>query len=185
MKPKLAKTFLAAILGVSALFAVYLVHRNAVPSAYLRVGPDQHPLAPDFSLPQLDGQRLALSQYRGRVVLLDFWATWCAPCREETPKFIELQNNYGDRGFQMIGISMDDGPRPVREFYQEFKINYPVVMGDAATGELYGGILGLPVAFLIGGDGHIYDKYVGGIDISILEKQIVELLKNESTAQHG
>jgi thiol-disulfide isomerase/thioredoxin len=125
----------------------------------------------------LSGQQLHLSEYRGKLVLLDFWATWCDPCREEIPHFVELQNKYRDQGLQIVGISMDDGPEPVRDFYQSFKMNYPVVMGNATTGELYGGVLGLPIAFLIGRDGRIYSKHIGATDISVFEGEIATLLR--------
>ena len=136
----------------------------------------QHRPAPDFNLPQLNGQTLQLSSYRGKVVLLDFWATWCVPCRAEIPHFVELQQKYGDRGLQIIGVSMDDGPEPVRNFYQQFHMNYPVVMGTAKTGELYGGVLGLPIAFVIGKDGLIESKKIGAADMAVLEREIQELL---------
>lgn len=134
-------------------------------------------MAPDFILPQLDGQDLRLSSYRGKVVLLDFWASWCEPCRVETPQLIELQQKYGDRGLQIIGVSMDDSPDPARVFYQQFHMNYPVVMGTAQTGELYGGVLGLPITFLIGRDGCIYSKHIGATSLAAFEKEIRSLLQ--------
>jgi cytochrome c biogenesis protein CcmG/thiol:disulfide interchange protein DsbE len=138
----------------------------------------EHRPAPDFSLPQLNGQELRLSSYRGRVVLLDFWATWCDPCREETPRLVELQQRYGDQGLQIIGVSMDDTPEPVHSFYTQFHVNYKVVMGNAKTGELYGGVLGLPIAFLIGRDGRIYSKKIGAADMTALEREIHQLLQS-------
>ncbi|MGC2481311.1 MAG: TlpA disulfide reductase family protein, partial [Candidatus Sulfotelmatobacter sp.] len=92
------------------------------------------------------------------------------------PHFEELQNKYGGQGLQIIGVSMDDRPEPVRDFYQRFKMNYPVVMGNAKTGELYGGVLGLPIAFLIGRDGRISAKHAGATDVSVLEKEIKNVL---------
>ena len=149
-------------------------------SSQVRPARVEHAMAPDFSLPQLSGERLDLSAYRGKVVLLDFWATWCDPCRDEIPRFVDLQNKYRDQGLQIIGVSMDDGPEPVRDFYQRFKMNYPVVMGTAQTGELYGGVLGLPIAYVIGRDGRIYAKHIGATDISVFEKEIVNLLQSAS-----
>jgi len=136
-------------------------------------------LAPDFSLRQLTGQELSLSRYQGKVVLLDFWATWCDPCREEIPHFVELQNRYGGQGLQIIGVSMDDGPEPVRDFCQRFKMNYPVVMGNAKIGELYGGVLGLPIAFVIARDGRIFAKHAGATGIPVFEKEIQMLLQSQ------
>jgi peroxiredoxin len=97
--------------------------------------------------------RNGLHQGEGTLHCEQFWR--CDPCRDEIPHFLELQNKYRDQGFLIVGVSMDDAPAPVHEFYQRFRMNYPVVMGDANTGELYGGILGLPIAFLIGRDGRI------------------------------
>jgi peroxiredoxin len=148
-------------------------HRRGQTSAALA---SQHLPAPDFSLPALNGQSLQLSAYRGKIVLLDFWATWCTPCQEETPHLVELQNKYGDQGLQIIGISMDDTPEPVREFYQRLHMNYPVVMGNAEIGERYGGVLGLPIAFVVGRDGRIYAKHMGATDVAVLERDVKALL---------
>ena len=176
MRPttRLALATIALVLG--AVVAVYFVRHPHRPSA-VSSGTTNHQLAPDFTLPTPDGRDLQLSSYRGKVVLLDFWATWCDPCREEIPHFVELQQKYGDRGLQIIGVSMDDSPEPVRPFYQRFHMNYPVVMGTAKTGELYGGILGLPISFLIGRDGRIYTKHIGATEASVFEREITHLIE--------
>ena len=132
--------------------------------------------APDFTLPLVDGGQLHLSSYRGKVVLLDFWATWCVPCRAETPHFVELQQKYGDRGLQVIGVSMDDSADPVRPFVQQFHVNYPVVMGTADVGSSYGGVLGLPIAFLIDREGKVQAKHIGATEASVFEKEIALIL---------
>jgi peroxiredoxin len=173
---------IAFVIGLVAAVAAFALafhrfNRGSAASPGARITSAEHSLAPDFSLPQLNGEKLNLSDYRGRVVLLDFWATWCDPCREEVPHFVELQNKYRDQGFQMIGVSMDDSAEPVRDFYQQFKMNYPVVMGNARTGELYGGVLGLPIAFLVGRDGRIYSKHTGAIEISSLDHEIAAQLQ--------
>ena len=162
----LRKRILIGIAAIAIVAGLYFVARHhGRPGIGATI--TEHSLVPDFSLPQLSGQQLHLSDYRGSVVLLDFWATWCDPCREEIPHFVELQNRYRDQGLQIVGVSMDDRPEPVRDFYRQFKMNYPVVMGNASTGELYGGVLGLPIAFLIGRDGRIYSKHIGATDIAV------------------
>jgi peroxiredoxin len=137
------------------------------------------PLAPDFTLPQPDGQPLSLSSYRGKVVLLDFWATWCVPCRQETPHLVDLRKKYADRGLEIIGVSMDDSADPVRPFVEQFHVNYPIVMGTAKTGEQYGGVLGLPIAFLIDRQGRIVSKHMGATDAEVFDKEIARMLSNE------
>jgi cytochrome c biogenesis protein CcmG, thiol:disulfide interchange protein DsbE len=168
----------AVVAALAILFGALLFFtrpNRASRAATLQQG--QTLLAPDFTLPQLNGQPLRLSSYRGKVVLLDFWATWCVPCREEIPHFIELQDKYRADGFEIIGISMDDGPEPVRSFFQEFHMNYPVVMGNAKIGALYGGVLGLPIAFLLDRDGRVYAKHIGATKLEIIEKEVVALLQ--------
>lgn len=115
-------------------------------------------------------------------MLLDFWATWCDPCREEIPHFVELQQQYGSKGLQIIGVSMDDSPDPVGPFAQKFRINYPIVMGNAQVGEAYGGVLGLPIAFLIAPDGHIYKKHIGATNATVFENEVRDLLSKSGSS---
>jgi peroxiredoxin len=164
------------LIGFAAVVAVFLL--LVAHSRFRQRHPpgSQQSLAPDFVLSGINGGTLQLSTYRGKVVLLDFWATWCQPCRKETPDFVELQDKYGHQGLQIIGVSMDDDAAPVRQFYKEFNVNYPVVMGNAKIGELYGGILGLPIAFLIAPDGSIRVRHDGAVRIDTIEAEVKKLL---------
>ena len=135
-----------------------------------------HKKAPEFVRTDLDHKKLDLKAYRGKLVLLNFWATWCAPCELEMPRFVLWQTKYGPRGLQIIGISMDDNPALVRKAYGKLRLNYPVAMGDAKLGELYGGILGLPVTYLIDGRGEIRAVYRGETDLSTIEAELRSLL---------
>jgi cytochrome c biogenesis protein CcmG, thiol:disulfide interchange protein DsbE len=117
--------------------------------------------APNFSRADLSHRKIVLSSYRGKVVLLNFWATWCAPCLTEMPTFAEWQKQYGSGNFQVIGISMDDTTPEVIATVSRLKLNYPVLMGDEYLGADYGGVLGLPVTFLIDREGKIRARYQG------------------------
>jgi len=132
--------------------------------------------APDFSLTGLSGRNFSLSDYRGKVVVLDFWATWCDPCKEEIPHFIEMQSKYASQGLQVLGISMDDDEPPVRQFQQQFKMNYPVALGNPKLADQYGGILGLPITFVIDRNGRITARHVGATDPSVIEAEVQKLL---------
>ena len=115
--------------------------------------------APNFSRADLSHRKIVLSSYRGKVVLLNFWATWCGPCLTEMPTFAEWQKQYGSGNFQVIGISMDDTAPEVTATVYRLKLNYPVLMGDEYLGAAYGGVLGLPVTFLIDREGKIRARY--------------------------
>jgi thiol-disulfide isomerase/thioredoxin len=130
------------------------------------------PIAPDFSLTDLQGRKLAVADYTGKVILLDFWASWCVPCQKEIPRFIEWQKKYSGEGFQVIGISMDDDEKAARTFAKRYKFNYPIAIGTERLAESYGGILGLPANLIINRDGQIVAKVVGETDLGKLEAEI-------------
>lgn len=159
---------------IGALVAVVFLANGMYPAfaATLLV----HKKAPRFIRTDLEHKRLDLNKYRGKVVLLNFWATWCAPCKVEMPRFVEWQKKYGPRGLQIIGISMDDDPPLVRKAYGELRLNYPIVMGDEKLGELYGGVLGLPVTFLIDRHGKIRAVNRGETELNSIEMQLQSLL---------
>lgn len=134
--------------------------------------------APNFSRTDLDHRQIDLADYRGKVVLLNFWATWCGPCLTEMPRFVAWQREYGGHGLQVIGVSMDDDAQPVRAAYRKYRLNYPVVMGEEKLGELYGGVLGLPVTFLIDAKGKIRFEYQGATDLNTIQNEIRGLLQS-------
>jgi thiol-disulfide isomerase/thioredoxin len=118
--------------------------------------------APEFALTDLQGQTVRLSDFEGKVVLIDFWATWCGPCRMEIPHLKELYNRYSEKGFVLVGISLDQaGPGVVRPFVDKNQIPYPIVMGDQQTANAYGGVRSIPTAFLIDRQGRLVKTYVG------------------------
>lgn len=136
-----------------------------------------HHSAPNFSRRDLNTKKtIRLAAFRGKVVLLNFWATWCDPCLTEMPAFNEWQKQYGPENFQVIGVSMDDAPTSVVSTLAKLKINYPVVMGDEHLGAAYGGILGLPVTFLIGRRGRVEARYES-VDVPNIKRNVQHLLE--------
>jgi thiol-disulfide isomerase/thioredoxin len=118
--------------------------------------------APDFKLQSLDGRDVSLAALKGKVVVVDFWATWCQPCIAEIPGYIELQKKYGPQGFVIVGVSMDNKkPEVVKAFADKRGVNYPIAMGDDALVEAFGGIEGYPTTFLIDRDGKIRHRKLG------------------------
>jgi peroxiredoxin len=133
--------------------------------------------APAFTLQDLNGKNVSLADFRGKVVILDFWATWCPPCVQEIPHFIELYEQYKDKGFAMLGISLDqEGISVVKSFAQKVKINYPIMMTDGQVHNAYGGITSIPTTFIIDPAGNIQKKYVGYNDKAVFEADINKLL---------
>jgi thiol-disulfide isomerase/thioredoxin len=180
------KVLIGAVLAVTLVSGLYLVNRYWIAPALRTqaMSGGDHPDAPPISLTDIGGKKLDLADYKGKVVVLDFWATWCGPCRIEIPGLVEMQDKYAKQGFSVIGISLDDEPGPVVEFYKEFKMNYPVAVGNQRVGELYGGIFGLPTTFLIGRDGRVYAKHTGATSPSVLEDEVQQLLAMSPTAEN-
>lgn len=133
--------------------------------------------APDFELKDVNGKVVHLSDYKGKVVLLDFWATWCGPCGIEIPWFTDLQRKYKDRGFTVLGVAMDDaGWKDVKPFVAERKINYQIVLGDDKTSDQYGDVEALPTTFMIDREGRIASVHVGLVGKDEFDNAIQKLL---------
>jgi peroxiredoxin len=133
--------------------------------------------APDWTLPGLDGKTHKLSDYKGKVVLLNFWATWCGPCKAEIPAFVELQDQY-KKDLTIIGLSVDDPIDKAKAFAAEYKVNYPMVLGENHEDiqDAYGPIWGIPASFIISRDGKICKKHMGIAPKSQFEKEIKALM---------
>lgn len=133
--------------------------------------------APDFSLPTPDGKTLKLSDYKGKAVIIDFWATWCPPCRKGIPDLIALKKKYGSKGLEVIGISLDrDTKKDVPQFIKDKGINYPVVYGDDNVVVNYGGVRAVPTSFVIDKQGKIIASYEGLISSETYESHIKKIL---------
>jgi peroxiredoxin len=154
-----ALVVVALVAAGMLFFGVQMAHRSG-PS--LPLGTTHGAPAPDFTLESLEGNNLRLSDLRGKAVLLNFWATWCGPCKIETPWLVELQNRYGSQGLQVVGVAMDDSSKEdIAKFAKAMGMNYPVLIGKESVGDAYGGVPALPESFFIGRDGKIVDKVIG------------------------
>jgi peroxiredoxin len=159
--------------SVMLVAAPYLARRAGVVK-----GPTHQPEikgqpAPEFALESLDGKTVRLSDFRGKAVLVNFWATWCQPCKIEMPWFEEMQKQYGPNGFQVLGIAMDDaGKEDIAKFAKEMGVNYPILIGKEAVGDAYGGVQFLPSTFFIDRDGKVVDRVFGLKSRSEIEDDI-------------
>ncbi len=142
--------------------------------------------APEFALKDSNGQTVHLTDYKGKVVLLDFWATWCGPCKVEIPWFIEFEQQFKDRGFAVLGVSMDeDGWDAVKPYIEDHKINYRVMLGNEQVSDIYGGLDSLPTTLLIDRQGKIASVHIG---LSLGKEEFrddIDHLLGASSASHS
>jgi thiol-disulfide isomerase/thioredoxin len=184
----MSKTVLIVIgiLAVIVVGAHYADKATRLPRTKLAVSAiaakDAGKPAPDFTLKDLDGKDLSLSEYKGKVVLVNFWATWCEPCRFEIPWLIEMQQKYGPKGFTVLGVAMDDEGRSIvapwvqKERFDvngtKSQMNYPIVIGNDAAADKFGGLLGYPTSVLISRDGKQIKRITGLISYDEISKTI-------------
>ncbi|MFU8859704.1 MAG: TlpA family protein disulfide reductase [Cyclonatronaceae bacterium] len=134
---------------------------------------------PDYSFTTMEGESLNISDYEGQVVLLNFWATWCAPCIREIPELVSLKEKYEEEGFEIIGISLDEeGFTVVKSFFEQynFKINYPIVHDDFTYAEMTGGIFAYPTTYIIDRNGAVVSRRIGEVTLEELEPEIIKIL---------
>ena len=173
------KVMLPRLLLITALAA--LVGCVGTTKAVSPVKPEsQRKKAPEFTLKDSNGQLVKLSDFKGKVVVLNFWATWCGPCKIEIPWFIDFETRLKDQGFAVLGIAMDDdGWDAVKPYITAKKVNYRVMMGDDSIANLYGGVESLPTTFILDREGRIARTHVGLVSKSEYENDIQELLKQK------
>jgi thiol-disulfide isomerase/thioredoxin len=183
----LKKSVLVIIAVVAVIAATYMADRatrqphNGVALNVAKANSAPRP-APDVTLKDLDGKDLSLSQYKGKVVLVNFWATWCEPCQVEIPWLIEMQQKYAAKGFTVLGVAMDDdGAKVVTPWVQrerfdvngsKSQMNYPIVIGNDAAADKFGGLLGYPTSVLVNRDGKIIKRITGIISPDEISKSI-------------
>ena len=170
------------VVMVMVLFGIERAGRSAghlgAPSADV-----QDKVAPDFALLSIDGETVRLSDFRGKAVLLNFWATYCAPCKIEMPWFVELQDRYAAEGLQVVGVAMDDAsPDDIEKFASELGVNYPILVGEETVGNAYGGVQFLRSTFYIGRDGKVVGKVFGLKTKNEIEENIKKTLAHPVTS---
>jgi peroxiredoxin len=183
MRRKPVVTFVVAmVVMVMVLFGVERAGRSAGHLGAPRADVEDK-VAPDFALQSINGKTVRLSDFRGKAVLLNFWATYCAPCRVEMPWFVELQDRYAAEGLQVVGVAMDDAsPDDIEKFANELGVNYSILVGQETVGNAYGGVQFLPSTFYIGRDGKVVDKVFGLKTKNEIEENIKKTLAHPVTS---
>jgi thiol-disulfide isomerase/thioredoxin len=170
------KVIVVAILA-TAIYALMILSGPRATGQSTTTVADQTAPVPSWSLKDLSGKTIGSADLKGKVVILDFWATWCGPCHEEIPGFIALQKQYGDQGLAVVGASVDEGGASVvQKFATELGMNYPIGMADDKLQETFGGVDVLPMTIIIDRQGRIAKKYIGLTDKSEFETEIKSLL---------
>jgi peroxiredoxin len=183
---KLRSKIIAAVVAVSAMGALSLLgpvysttwsgvsEASAKPATRLHI---QTNAAPDFTLKDINGKSVSLSDFKGKVVVLNFWATWCTPCIHEIPDFNALQAKYGSSGVQFIGVAVDDeGISKVKPWVQKNNVGYPILLSDDDIFKKYGDMSAIPTTFIIDRSGNIRERYVGARQRQVLEDKLVPLV---------
>jgi thiol-disulfide isomerase/thioredoxin len=174
--------FVAAIVAVMLFAGVRVARRNRADAP--AKGQLMGQVAPDFELPALDGKNLKLSDLRGKAVLLNFWATYCGPCKIEMPWFVELQKEYGPQGFQIVGVAMDDAStEDIAKFAKEMGVNYPILVGNESVGQSYGGVSVLPTTFFLDRDGKLIAREFGLQSRSVFVDHIKKAMSQGQAVQ--
>ena len=174
--------FIAAIVAVMLFAGIRTARNNRAnfPAKGQLIGN----LAPDFELPALDGKNLKLSDLRGKAVLLNFWATYCGPCKIEMPWFVELQKEYGPQGFQIVGVAMDDASlEEIAKFAKEMGVNYPILLGKESVGQSYAGVSVLPTTFFLDRDGKLIAREFGLQSRSVFVDHIKKAMSQGQAVQ--
>jgi len=176
----MSRIHVAAASAALALLLASCSRPSSLPSELKSEG--QRKPAPNFSLKDADGNAVNLTDYRGKVVLVNFWATWCGPCEAEIPWFIEFEKKYKDKGFAVLGVSMDDdGWKSVRPYVASHKINYRVMIGSEVVSQQFGEIESLPTSFVLDREGRIASNHIGLVDKVDYQNEIVKLLEDPKT----
>ncbi|MDO8737624.1 TlpA disulfide reductase family protein [Candidatus Deferrimicrobium sp.] len=171
----------ALILALVVVFAgAFLLYRNwqsGLETKMAAPGPSGTRIAPPFSLPDTNGNIYSSAQLAGKPVVINFFATWCPPCKAEIPGFVEVYNKHRSEGFELVGISLDTDTRGnLPGFLMSNKVGYRILFGDLATARAYGGVSSIPTTFFVGKDGEIKNVHVGYMDKDAFDKEVQKLL---------